>query len=122
MNPRPSHKELTARIHSAKALVSEEKVVLVEPDVIIDDAQTLGYSIAEICTVLIELLEATSPECYSGSHPPQRSYERKINEEELFAFSTIVERFHPPIYYKFALKNMFFYLVSLHEDRPRVRK
>jgi hypothetical protein len=116
---RPSNRELFGKVRDAKAAVSNEDVLLIDPDVIAEDAIELGYDIgSELLEVLTELLEGMSPSHYAGSHPPQRSYERKIEGLALFPFVVESPRFKCRVYFKFALSRGSLWLVSLHEDRP----
>lgn len=116
---RPSHKELNNKILLAKEAVSEESVSILNPIVIAIDALNLGYLVEEINKVLLEILNELRPNYYAGSHPPQRSYEAKIEGSELFAFRWISGRFGCRIYFKFALKQLHLWVVSLHEDRKK---
>lgn len=115
---RPFHKELYGKIREAKRAVSEGEVLIVEQEVVAADALELEYLIeTELLDVLQELLEETSPGHYAGTRPPQRSYEREIEGLELFAFVVESMRFKCRVYFKFALAEGFFWLVSLHQDR-----
>ena len=112
---RPSHKELNIKLHAAMSAVHENRIVLVEPGIIVAHAVELGYSIRhELQQVLLELLQHTNPEHYAGHRPPQKSYETCIHFLDLWAFSVICPTFEPRVYYKFSLKKDYFYLVSLH--------
>jgi hypothetical protein len=112
---RPSHKELYGKIREAKKAVSEGRILIVEQEAVAADALELEYLIeTELLGVLQELLEETSPGHYAGTRPPQRSYEREIEGLELFAFVVESNRFKCRVYYKFALAEEFFWLVSLH--------
>ena len=115
---RPSHKELYGKIHEAKKAVSEGRVLIVEQEAVAADALELEFLVeTELLGVLEELLEETSPGHYAGTRPPQRSYEREIEGLELFAFVVESVRFKCRVYYKFALAEEFFWLVSLHQDK-----
>ena len=115
---RPSHKELYGKIRQAKKTVAEGKVLIVEQEAVAADALELEYLIeTELLDVLQELLEETNPVHYAGTRPPQRSYEREIEGLELFAFVVESLRFKCRVYFKFALAEGFFWLVSLHQDR-----
>ncbi len=95
--------------------VHENRISLIEPQVIVADAMELGYSIRhELQSVLIELLNHTGADHYVGYRPPEKSYERKIRNLELWAFSVVSPRFDMQVYHKFSLKNDWFFLVSLH--------
>jgi hypothetical protein len=110
---------LFGKLRDAKAAVSNGDVLLIDPDVIAEDAIELGYDIgSELLDVLTELLEETSLNHYAGFHPPQRSYKREIEGLELFPFVVESPRFKCGVYFKFALSRGSLWLVSLHEDRP----
>lgn len=112
---RPSHKELNGKLQTALSAVHDNRILLVEPDVIVADAVALGYSIRhELQLVLLELLNNTGSDHYTGHRPPERSYEKRIRNLDLWAFSVTCPRFEPRVYYKFSLHNELFYLVSLH--------
>lgn len=112
---RPSHKELNNKLHAALSAVHENRIILVEPGIIVTHAVELGYSIRnELQQVLLELLQYTGPKHYAGHRPPQKSYETRIHLLDLWAFSVVCPMFDQRVYYKFSLKNDYFYLVSLH--------
>ena len=116
---RPSHKELYGKLYSARQIVKEGRVALLNQIALAADAIELGYVIeSELSDVLAELLGATAPNHYTGSRPPQRSYEQDIQGLELFAFVVECDRFKCRVYFKFALENEIFWLVSLHQNRP----
>lgn len=115
---RPSHKELTRKLQTALQSVHANRILLVEPEVIVADAIDLGYSVRdELQAVLIDLLNTSCPDHYTGGRPPNRSYETRIRDLELWAFSVESPRFETRVYYKFALHNDYFYLVSRHVCR-----
>lgn len=112
---RPSYKELNNKLHAALDAVREHRIILVEPGIINAHAVELGYSIRhELQQVLLDLLQNTGPEHYAGHRPPQKSYETRIHNLDLWAFSVTCPRFDSRVYYKFSLHDDFFYLVSLH--------
>ena len=116
---RPSHKELYGKLRSARQAIRKERVALLNQISLAADAIELDYSIAlELNAVLAELLEETTPDHYTGSRPPQSSYEQDIQGLELFAFTVASRRFKCRVYFKFALAGKMFWLVSLHQDRP----
>ncbi len=116
---RPSKKELFNKIREAKAAIAGDRIQIVEAEVIAADAIELGYDIeSDLKEILQHLLETLSPEDYRGSRPPDRSYERKIQGLDLFAFVVGISCFDYPVYIKFALTQDTFWLVSLHRDRP----
>jgi len=116
---RPSHKELTRKLYAASQAIRKGRVALLNQLSLAADAMDLDYSIEiELEAVLVELLDETNPAHYVGSRPPQKSYEQDIRDLELFAFSVESSRFKCRIYFKFALAEEMFWLVSLHPDRP----
>ena len=116
---RPSPKELFGKLRLAKQAVREERVALLNQLSLAADAIELDYSIDfELDTVLVGLLDELTPAHYTGSRPPQRSYEQDIQGLELFAFTVESQRFKCRVYLKFALDGDMFWLVSLHQDRP----
>ncbi|NLC70278.1 MAG: hypothetical protein GX751_02835 [Desulfuromonadaceae bacterium] len=120
---RPSHKELCAKLLAALEAVHGNRILVVEPGVIAVDALELGYSIRhELQVVLLELLNNTGPDHYAGWRPPEQSYEKRIRNLDLWAFSAHCPRFEVPVYYKFSLKNGYFYLVSLHVCRSGAKQ
>jgi len=125
LNKRPSKKEIFKKIQEAKRLVQTNKINVLNQDRgLFSDAQELGYDIqSELKDLLIELLKNSCPSKYAGTYPPQKSYASKIKDMELWAFTVKTDFFDKEvkIYFKFSLKNGFFYLVSLHEDRGRKR-
>jgi len=117
---RPSHKELYKRILEARSAVSEGNVFIINQVAIAGDAIELGYLVeTDLITVLEELLNTTAPANYAGTRPPQKSYETEIEGLELFAFIVDSTRFKCRVYYKFALTDDVFWLISLHPDRPK---
>ncbi len=106
-------------MRAARHAVGKGQIALLNEVALVADAIELDYSIAnELNVVLTELLEDAAPANYTGSRPPQRSYEEDIQGLELFAFSLDSKRFKCRVYLKFALAGEVFWLVSLHQDRP----
>jgi hypothetical protein len=117
---RPSNKELFGKSRDARASVQQGRLFLIDQDVIAESAIELGYDIgSELQQVLTGLLRETTVNHYTGSRPPQKSYKQEIEGVELFAFAVRSRRFSCKVYYKFALIEGIFWLVSLHQDRPR---
>ena len=120
---RPSKKEIFKKIKDAKSLVQTNRIAVLNPDkALFFDAQELGYDIlTELKDLLMELLKNSHPSNYAGAYPPQKSYESKIQDMELWAFTVETDFFEQQVkvYFKFSLKDGIFYLVSLHKDRGR---
>ena len=107
-------------MHSARQAVRNGRVELLNQLSLVADAIEMGFSIEfELNAVLIKLLDETAPVHYAGSKPPQRSYEQDIKGLELFAFIMESSQFKCRVYFKFALEEEIFWLVSLHPDRPK---
>ena len=109
---RPSHKELFGKLRVAREAVRAGRIALLNQDAIPADAIELDYSLS------LELVPAD----YSGSRPPQRSYEQDIRDLELFAFTVESRRFKRRVYMKFAVEGGTLWLVSLHQDQPKKEK
>jgi len=112
---RPSHKELNGKLQKALQLVRANRILVIEPHVIVADSLALGYSIRdELQVVLLDLLNSSGPDHYAGNHPPEKSYETRIRDMERWAFALTSPRFKAPVYFKFSLDVDYFYPVSLH--------
>ena len=114
---RPTHKELNSKILQAKNAASEGLISILEPIVIAADAIALGYLVAEIREVILEILDELNPNYYAGSYPPQKSYEEAIKGSEIFAFRWVSQRFGCDTYFKFALVQGRLWIISFHEHR-----
>jgi len=115
---RPSHKELFGKLNEAGKAVEHGRIALLNQVSLAADAVELEYDIElDLMEVLTELLESATPSDYTGSRPPKRSYEQDIQGLELFAFTVASRRFRCRVYFKFALSQEWFWLVSLHSDR-----
>lgn len=115
---RPSEKELLKRIQDAKVALQASMGVFANPAKAVGElyALVIGDS-EEIWKLIRELLEEITPQDYTGSKPPQKSYEKTIIGNELFAFSWWSKKLGKKMYLKFALKNGRYYYVSLHACR-----
>ena len=119
MIKRPSKKELFNKIREAREYVLADQIEIVDAVSLAADAVEVGYDIGtELTALLDELLNVISPDHYTGSRPPQKSYEAVIQNLELFAFAATSVMVENQIYLKFALAGGKFWLVSLHRDRP----
>lgn len=116
---RPTTKELDNKIKEAKAAIRSQNILVVNQDAIAEDALELEYDIEEeLFEVLEELLNEICADNYVGARPPEKSYEDKIKNSDLFPFVIDSRRFQCEIYFKFALSKDKFWLVSLHKNRP----
>lgn len=116
---RPSNKELFNKIQQGRESVAQGKIQPVDPDVIAMDAIELGYQAKNLQSVLSELLGEIKIDHDVGSHPPKKSYVPMIKDCELFEFKWTSGQLGCDVYLKYCLKGGTFYLVSLHEDRPK---
>lgn len=82
---RPSKKEIFNKIKQGKEIVAQGNVFSVEPDVIAEDAIELGYQVANLKSILSQLLDEIEIEHYVGAHPPRKSYETIIKDCELLS-------------------------------------
>lgn len=115
----PTHKKISGKIRQAKEAVEAGKVLLIDQDVIAADLLELKVDISsQLPALLLEILGIISPIHYAGGYPPLRSYKGPILNCELFAFVADVKSTGCSVYLKFAVKNDFLWLASLHEDKP----
>ena len=85
---RPSHKELFGKLRTAREALRNGRFALLNQLALAAEAIELDYSIElELEAVLSELLEEATPANYTGSRPPQRSYDQDIKGLALFAFT-----------------------------------
>jgi hypothetical protein len=119
MIKRPTKKELFNKIREAKEAVLDGRIEIVDPISLAADAIELGYDITtELQVILDKLLNDISSDHYTGSRPPQKSYEAVIQNLELFAFVVESVMLENKVYLKFALSGGAVWLVSLHKNRP----
>ena len=117
---RPSHKELYKKILKARKAVANGLINLVNQDAIVCDAIELGYLIeSDLIGVLTSLLNEITPNNYAGKRPPEKSYERQIEDLDLFDFRIESSWFNCAVYLKFALYNNELWIVSLHRNREK---
>jgi len=119
---RPSPREISRKIKQAREAVSAGRISSINPASIAADALELSLDVEEIPDVLIELLGEITPGEYVGQSPPQRSYEDEIPQYELFPFKWESKRLGCTVYLKFAFREDWLYLVSLHEHRKETEK
>lgn len=117
---RPSHRELSGKIKTAKKAVAEGCIRQINRKAMVSDALESGYLFEdEFLEIFYDLLNNTTPEHYTGTKPPQRSYETDIIGMELFAFKVRSGILDLMIYYKFSIKKNCCYVVSLHKDKGK---
>ena len=115
---RPSYKEITKKIAIAQSAVEHGNYRILNMLSLVADADGLGYLIDDdLDDLLVELLKKSSLDNYSGTRPPQKSYQQEIQGAELFAFVINETSLNGPIYYKFSIVDDVMFLISLHRDR-----
>lgn len=116
---RPSVKELKGKLDEARDLLSKKEGLFANPGNVVGELNDLDIGDSkEVWDLIKSLLVEIESEDYTGSRPPQKSYEKSIEGKELFAFSWQSKFLNKKMYLKFALKGNRFVYVSLHEDRP----
>ncbi|MBW1998006.1 MAG: hypothetical protein JRJ29_08600 [Deltaproteobacteria bacterium] len=117
---RPRYRELDRKLRQAiEVSLDWDSVQIINSKAIISDLLELDVGIDELKRNLSKIFEEIKPKDYKGAYPPQRSYEDQILNCELLAFKWQSRFFGCPMYLKFAIKEDFLYLVSLHRDRPK---
>jgi hypothetical protein len=114
---RPTYSEIQRKIKVAKESISKNNFSILKPKVVMSDVLGLGILMEELNPLLIDLLNEIRPEHYAGTYPPQRSYEEKIFQSELFAFRWESKRLGCMTYLKFTLRENRLWLISIHQDR-----
>jgi hypothetical protein len=126
MPPRPTDKEAYGKVVLALDALRARRWQIGLTKHYSADLEGLGLEASdELPDLLIELFEeikvAGPAECYAGGRPPQRSYEREIQELELWAYHWQSKRLQKRMYLKFAMKkNSIYIYVDCHEDRPQI--
>jgi hypothetical protein len=119
MKDRPSYRELDRKLKQANQAASANRIMLLEPDIILADLLDLDYLLEGLARDLPALLEEIRPGDYRGQTPPKESYEKAILGSELFAFRWASKIFGCRMYLKFAVKEENLWMVSLHRDKSK---
>lgn len=120
---RPSDHELIKRLNEAKESLRNNQGLFANPSKAVGELNDLDIVDSnDLWQLIRELLEEISPEDYTGSRPPQKSYEKAITGAELLAFSWWSPKYAKDMYIKFVLKNGRYYYVSLHRSRSAEQK
>lgn len=118
---RPTDGELDKKIKAAKAALKEQNGLHANLNKAVGELYELEIeSPSQVWKLILELLEEISPKDYAGGRPPQRSYEKTIEDRELFAFCWHSKKLGRKMYLKFALKDGRYYYVSLHRSKERL--
>ena len=118
---RPSLREIDRKLYQAKESVSQNKILTINPAVLAEDADGLGFLISDLANTLSKILIEIKAQNYIGRRPPEKSYEDEIKDLDLFAFRWNSVRFGCETYLKFVISDDFLYIVSLHRHRPQKR-
>lgn len=136
-SPRPSAREMHNKVREALAALRSDRC-----SEVIEKHQAMTWDFLgvtrdmdlwkQIEVLLGELLAAGPEKCYAGRHPPQKSYEPAIKNEELWAYAWQSHRTGKLTYLKFAIKKSkrktksnkedaepWLFLVDCHESKPK---
>jgi hypothetical protein len=115
---RPTDNELVKKIDAAKAALKAQAGVFANINKVVGELNELDIeSPSQTWKLILELLDEISPKDYWGGRPPQKSYEKAIENQELFAFCWDSRKLGKRMYIKFALKGNKYYYVSLHRSK-----
>ncbi len=118
---RPSHGELNKKIKTVKAALISKNGIYANLNKAVGELYELEMeSDNQIWKLISELLDEIEPKDYAGGRPPQRSYEKTIENKELFAFCWDSSKLGKKMYIKFALKEDRYYYVSLHKSKDQL--
>jgi hypothetical protein len=118
---RPTDGELDKKIKAAKAALVRQSGLYVNFNKVVGELYDLEIeSPNQIWKLIIELLDEITPKDYAGGRPPQKSYEKTIEDKELFAFCWNSKKLGKKMYLKFALKEDRYYYVSLHRSKEEL--
>jgi hypothetical protein len=117
---RPYPKELNAKLKEAREAAAAGKFRLLESDAILADLLDLDFLVKDLGKQLLRIIEEINPRDYKGRRPPVPSYKKPIFNLELFPFRWKSRIFGCSMYLKFALKEGYVWIVSLHKDRGAV--
>lgn len=113
---RPTHREIDKRLREAKEALENKRVAFANPAKVVGELMILEIGpTEEVWEMISKLINEICPEHYKGAHPPLKSYEAKIKNHDLWAFSWYSLLLKQQMYLKFSVKNGYFYYVSLHK-------
>jgi len=118
---RPTEGELDKKIKAAKATLIAQNGVYANFNKVVGELYELEIlSPNQVWKLILELLDEIGPKDYAGGRPPQRSYEKTIENRELFAFCWNSVKLGKKMYIKFALRENRYYYVSLHKSKDHL--
>lgn len=107
------------KLNEARDKLSKKEGLFANPGNVVGELNELDIGDSkEVWDLIKSLLMEIEPKDYTGGRPPQKSYEKSIEGNELFAFSWQSNFLSKKMYLKFALKGDRFVYVSLHADNP----
>jgi len=130
---RPSAREIDQKLRQAEEALKESRGLFANPQKAVGELIDLDIgNTEELWPLVLKLLKEIKLIDYAGSHPPMKSYEPKIANCELYAFTWNSKAMDKRMYIKFAIKTenvcsqrksenkkkFCFYYVSLHESKP----
>lgn len=129
---RPSHKEILGKLRDALNLVENKRWSPANPGKLLANWEELeeafGIELAleeSADNILLLVLKELKPEHYVGMRPPERSYEKRTLNQELFEFRWNSRCFaNSRMYFKFSIcggasAEKRLYVYSLHPNRER---
>jgi hypothetical protein len=118
MHQRPSTNEIIHKLKEAVEALQAKRVRFANPAKVVGELAVLDINeSSEVWDLIPDLLKEIKSEDYDGGHPPQPSSEKTIKGKDLWAFAWESKKLGMRMYLKFALKDDFFYYVSLHESK-----
>ncbi len=119
---RPSLREIDRRLKEARKALIERNVSFANEAKAVGELFDLNIGdTKDLWPLILELLEEIKNTEYAGAHPPLKSVEPLIADCELYAFVWESTKLKKKMYFKFAIKDGFFYYVSLHRSRQPPR-
>ena len=101
---RPSIKELSKKLREAKEILLIKEGIFAEPSKNLGELNRLDIETEELWPLVQKFLTEIEPKDYTGTRPPQKSYESRILGSELFAFSWTSKFYGRTMYLKFVQK------------------
>ena len=102
MQYRPTAHELTKKIKMAIESVHQKQRDFVNISKVVGELDALEImDSSEVWDLILILLKEIKPENYSGGRPPYKSYEKRIEGRELFAFTWHSHHLQEEMYIKF---------------------
>ncbi len=117
---RPSHREISAKLKAAKEAIEKGCYLPADVKKATADLENLDlWGEDEIRKAFLDSLSEIKPDDYKGHRPPEKSMEKEVFKEEMFAFCWESKRFSKRMYLKFCIKKGTFYYISFHETKFR---